>query len=382
MTLKALIGASVFTGARLLQDHAVLLHNDKIADVLPVGQLPQDIEQNVLSGGILAPGFIDAQVNGGGGVLFNATPEAEAIVALGRAHARFGSTSLLPTYITDRPEGMALAIAAAKAACARTGSNISGLHLEGPFLSEARKGAHDAHYIRPLTDTDVDVLLDAGLDTLVLTVAAENASPRLIRRLSEGGIIVSLGHTDADYDTVMAAADAGARGITHLFNAMSQMQHRNPGVVGAALEHGGLWCGIIADGYHVHDTALKMALRAKRGPAQLFIVTDAMPTAGDENDIFWLNGRKVTRLNGRLTLEDGTLAGSDLTMDQALRYTVQHLETSREEALRMASLYPAQFLRLDTHKGRIAAGFDADLVHLNETLQTQSVWIKGKKLQN
>eukprot|EP01037_Dinobryon_pediforme_P012656 gene12656-12749_t len=379
MTLKALTGAAIFTGARLLQDHAVLLRNDKIADIMPLSHMPQGIEQDVLPGGILAPGFIDAQVNGGGGILFNATPDADALGAMGRAHARFGSTSLLPTYITDRPDGMALAIAAAKAACAQSGSNITGLHLEGPFLSQARKGAHDPQFIRPLTDKDVDVLLDAGIKTILLTVAAENASPRLIRRLSEGGIIVSLGHTDADYDTVMAAADAGARGITHLFNAMSQMQHRNPGVVGAALDHGGLWCGIIADGHHVHDIALQLALRAKRGPAQLFIVTDAMPTAGHDNDIFWLNGRKVTRLDGRLTLEDGTLAGSDLTMDQAVRYTLHHLETSREEALRMASLYPAQFLRLDTHKGRISAGFDADLVHLNDGLQTQSVWIGGQK---
>jgi N-acetylglucosamine-6-phosphate deacetylase len=256
---------------------------------------------------------------------------------------------------------------------------VAGIHLEGPFLSTARKGAHDPSLIRTLSDADVDLILDSGIETVLLTVAAENAAPRLIRRLADGGVIVSLGHTDASYEVAMAAADAGARGITHLFNAMSPLQHRAPGVVGAALDHGGLWCGIIADGHHVHPGALSLALRAKRGPARLFLVSDAMPPAGDPGDIFYLNGRKAERRQGVLVLEDGTLAGSDLTMDAAVRYSVDNLGLGLSEALRMASLYPAQFLRLDDRLGRIAPDYAADLVHLADSLATKAIWIGGKR---
>jgi N-acetylglucosamine-6-phosphate deacetylase len=198
--------------------------------------------------------------------------------------------------------------------------------------------------------------------------------------LADAGVIISLGHTDAPYETAMAAADSGATGVTHLFNAMSQLQHRAPGVVGAALDHGGLYGGLIADGFHVHPAALRTALAAKRGPGKLFLVTDAMPTAGDPGDTFELNGRLVTRRAGKLTLADGTLAGSDLTMDAAIRHTVDHLGQSVEEALRMASLYPAQFLRLDKRQGRIAPGYVADLVHLSASLHVKRVWIGGTPL--
>jgi N-acetylglucosamine-6-phosphate deacetylase len=257
---------------------------------------------------------------------------------------------------------------------------VIGIHLEGPFLSIARKGAHDPALIRAMTDEDADLVLVSGLETVLMTVAVENAPPRLIRRLTDGGITVSLGHTDASYESAMEAADAGARGITHLFNAMSQLQHRAPGVVGAAFDHGGLWGGIIADGHHVHPAALTSALRAKKGPGRLFLVTDAMPTAGDAGDVFFLNGRKVTRRDGLLTLEDGTLAGSDLTMDAALRFTVDNLGVGLGEALRMASLYPAQFLRLDDRRGRIAPGCVADFVHLDGSLGVEGVWIGGERV--
>jgi N-acetylglucosamine-6-phosphate deacetylase len=296
------------------------------------------------------------------------------------AHARFGSTALLPTFITDRPERMALAIAAARTAIDEHASGIAGLHLEGPFLSVARKGAHDPSLIRPMTEDDVARILATGIETLLLTVAPETVPPHLIRRLTDGGVIVSLGHSDASYEVAMEAADAGARGITHLFNANSQLQHRAPGMVGAALAHGGLWCGIIADGHHVHPAALSAALRAKRGPGRLFLVTDAMPLAGDPADVFFLNGRKVTRRDGRLTLDDGTLAGSDLTMDAAVAFTVANLGVPLGEALRMASLYPAEFLRLDRRRGRIAAGYRADLVHLDTALAAKSVWIGGARV--
>lgn len=378
MAPRALCGVRIFTGEAMLDDHAVLLEGGRIVGLEPVAGLPADLPRETLAGHLLAPGFIDAQVNGGGGVLFNETPTREGAARVALAHRRFGTTGLLPTFITDRAGGRLAAVAAVRAAVAARAPGVLGLHLEGPFLAAARKGAHDPALIVPLTDADVDALLDTGLDTLLLTVAAENASPAQIRRLTDGGVIVSIGHSDASYEVARAAADAGARGVTHLFNAMSQLGHRAPGVVGAALDHGGLWCGVIADGHHVHEAVLRTALRGKQGPGRLFLVSDAMPPAGIAGDVFELNGRRVTRRNGTLLLDDGTLAGADLTMDAAVRLAVGALAVSLPEALRMASLYPAQFLRLDHDRGRIAPSFRADLVLLDEALAVTRVWIDGR----
>ena len=217
---------------------------------------------------------------------------------------------------------------------------------------------------------------------MLLTVAAENASPEQIRRLTDGGVIVSIGHSDASYDVASAAADAGARCVTHLFNAMSPLGHRAPGVVGAALDHPGLWGGLIADGHHVHPAALRTALRAKRGPGRLFLVSDAMPPAGSPGDRFTLSGRSVTRHGGALTFDDGTLAGADLTLDAALRYCVSHLDQPLDEALRMASLYPAQMLRLDDARGRLAPRFFADMVLLGDDLGVRRVWVGGRETKD
>jgi N-acetylglucosamine-6-phosphate deacetylase len=296
------------------------------------------------------------------------------------AHARHGTTAMMPTYITDTPEGMAAAIGAVRAALEAHVPGIAGIHLEGPFLSLARKGAHDPALIRPMDGADVARVTSAGFSPVILTVAPETVPAETIRLLTDAGIIVSIGHTDASYDVAMAAAAAGARGVTHLFNAMSQLQGRNPGVVGAALNHDGLWCGLIADGLHVHPASLRLALKAKTGSRKMILVTDAMPPAGDANDIFFLNGRKVTRENGKLTLEDGTLAGSNLTMDQAVAYAVSQLGIDLTEALRMASLYPAEFLRLEGSRGRIRDGFRADLVHLGPDLMARGTWIGGQEI--
>lgn len=373
----ALLGARIFTGDHVLDDHAVLLEQSRIAGVVPLDAVPSGVMQERLSG-LLAPGFIDAQVNGGGGVLFNATPTAEGAAALAKAHAPFGTTALLPTFITDHPERRGQAVEAVRQAIAERRPGVRGIHLEGPFLSVARKGAHDPALIRRLTDADVDALADTGIATVLVTVAAENASPAQIRRLTEAGVIVSLGHSDASYAVAMAAADAGARGVTHVFNAMSQMAHRAPGVVGATLDHGELWGGVIADGHHVDPAVLRIALRGKAGPGRLFLVSDAMPPAGSTGDVFALDGRTVTRRDGRLTLADGTLAGSDLTMDAAVSYAAGPLGQPLTEALRMASLYPAMFLRLDHEIGRIASGYMADLVLLSDDLAVRRVWIAGR----
>lgn len=374
----ALTGARVFTGDRFLDGHAVLLDGARVADVLPAAALPSGIATKDLGGGLLAPGFVDAQVNGGGGVLFNDTTTADGAAGVAAAHRRFGTVACLPTFITDRPDRQARAVAAVRDAIAERRPGVLGIHLEGPHLAAARKGAHDPALIRPMSDADLDALLSTGLDVVLVTVAAETVTPGQVRRLSRGGVVVSIGHSDATAGQVGAAVDAGARCVTHLFNAMSPLGHRAPGVVGAALDDGRLWGGLIADGVHVDAAALRVALRAKRGPGRLFLVTDAMPPAGSPGDTFTLSGRTATRRGGALSFDDGTLAGADLTMDAALRFAVRELEQPLDEALRMASLYPAEMLGQGGARGRIAAGFAADLVLLTGGLEVRRTWIAGR----
>ena len=251
-----------------------------------------------------------------------------------------------------------------------------GVHLEGPFLSPERRGAHDANLIRQMDDADVDAILGLGIETLLVTLSPERVPPRIIRRLADAGVIVSLGHSNATYEQIMAAADAGARGITHIYNAMSPLTHRAPGVVGAALDSGALWCGLIADGHHVHPAAIGVALRAKRRPGRIFLVTDAMSTVGSDIQEFDLNRRRIRRQDGVLVLDDGTLAGSDLDMMSAVRFLVQTIKLDLAEALRMAATYPAQFLgRADI--GHIIKGARADLVQIDDALQIHATWRQG-----
>jgi N-acetylglucosamine-6-phosphate deacetylase len=376
MAAQAFIGVDIFDGTSVRRDHAVIIRDGRVADLLPQAQLDSAMAIERLDGHLLVPGFIDVQVNGGGGVLLNDAPTVAGIAKICDAHALFGTTSLLPTLITDTPALTAEVVTAVKQAIAAHLPGCLGLHLEGPFLSPERRGAHDAHLIRQMNDADVDLLLGLGIETLLVTLSPERVPPRIIRRLADAGIIVSLGHSNASYDQVMAAADAGARGVTHLFNAMSPLTHRAPGVVGAALDSGRLWCGLIADGHHVHKAAIDIALRAKRGPGCIFLVTDAMSTVGSDIQTFDLNGRRITRQDGVLVLDDGTLAGSDLDMMSAIRFMVQNVGLELPQALRMASTDPANFLgRQDI--GRIAVGGRADFVLIDHDLRAKTVWRGG-----
>ena len=376
MFQTALCGALIFTGDSILVDHALLLRDDRIAGLAPLASLPRDARMQDVEG-LLAPGFLDIQVNGGGGVLFNDTPTEQAAAEIARAHARHGCTAILPTFITGTADGMAQALAAVRAALQAGTPGVAGLHLEGPFLSRARIGAHDPSLVRPMGEDDLRLLLESGIEHLLLTVAPETVHPDQIRRLVQGGIVVSLGHSDADHETVSAAIDAGATGVTHLFNAMSQMSGRAPGLVGTALDRDEIWAGLIADLHHVDPLMIRIALAAKRGPGRLFLVSDAMPTAGSALDSFTLSGRTVYRRDGKLAFEDGTLAGADLTMDQAVGTMVASQGLPVEEALRMASLYPARFMGMEQAHGRIEAGRPADLVLLDEALCCVRTWQGG-----
>ncbi|WGF89580.1 N-acetylglucosamine-6-phosphate deacetylase [Marinivivus vitaminiproducens] len=374
----AFVGADIFDGERRVAGHALLIADGRVEAICGTGETPLDATVVRCEGGLLAPGFIDIQVNGGGGVLFNDEPTVDGIARICAAHARFGATSLLPTVITDRPEVMAAAIeAVAEATCIGVAGCL-GIHVEGPFIAIARKGAHEAGLIRRMTGPDLEMLCATAVRPFVLTLAPESVSNAQIARLAGAGIHVSIGHSDADHATARAAFAAGARGVTHLFNAMSPLGHRSPGLVGATLECGDVWAGIIADGHHVHPTALALALRAKSGPGRLMAISDAMPTVGIDSDTFTLNGRRVVRRDGRLVLADGTLAGSDLTMIGAVRYLVRTIGLPIEEALRMSALYPARYLGIEATRGALTPGAWADIVWLSDGLDVEAVWIEGR----
>ncbi len=334
------------------------------------------------AGGLLAvPGFIDLQVNGGGGINFNDDPSIATIERICTAHAHFGTTALLPTLITDRREARTEAIAAGTAARAAGVPGYLGLHLEGPHLSAAKRGVHAVAYVRPMEESDIRELIGAinGAGPTMLTIAPESTPVEAVRVLAAAGGIVSLGHTDCDYDTALSYIAVGASTATHLFNAMSPFGHRTPGMVGAVLDSG-LSAGLIADGIHVHPAAARVALRAKRGPGRIFLVTDAMLTIGTDLPEFELNGRTIFRRDGRLALADGTLAGADIDMLSSVRYAAEHFAIGLDEAIRMATVYPAEAMRIENRKGRIAPGMEADFLLLTPDLELKSTWIGGNRV--
>lgn len=372
-------GATIFDGAAL-RPGSVLVEDDTIAAVLPADATVPGARRQHLSGGILAPGFVDLQVNGGGGVMFNDAPEPETLVRIAEAHARLGALSILPTLITDTAETTRRAVAAVSRALAAGIPGIVGLHLEGPHLSQARKGAHDPALIRPMAAEDLGFLCDAArsLPVLKITIAPECVDNEQISKLADAGALISLGHTDAGHASCVAAVEAGARVVTHLFNAMSPLAVRDPGLVGAALGLGALSAGVIADGIHVHPATLRIALAAKAGPGALFLVSDAMATAGSEIDTFTLNGREIRRAAGRLTLADGTLAGADLDLAQAIRVLTRQVGATLVQALSMATSIPADVAGIGGDAGRLLPGRRADLVHLSPELHLSGVWRRGE----
>ena len=379
-TLKALINGRIFTGEKILHQHVLLVEKGHIIDLVPEHLLPHVKDCYDLNGRLLAPGFIDVHVNGAAGELLNHQPSAQALQTIAQAHREYGTTAFLPTLMTDTWEQMINAVAAVVAAAELGVPGILGIHLEGPYLNVERKGVHSAKRIRvPSSDEDINHLFDVFPAHLIklITLAPERVSPEFIQRLIRHGMIVSAGHTEASYDQIQIALAHGVTGFTHLFNAMSPMTSREPGAVGAALDHGDSWCGLIVDGHHVHPVTLRQAIKAK-AKGKMMLVTDAMHTVGQGAGRFDLMGSLIVSENGKVTTLNGILAGSNLDMATAVRNTVQQVGLGLEEALRMASLYPAQFLKLDHKIGRIAKGFQADLVLIDDHMQVQQTWIKGE----
>jgi N-acetylglucosamine-6-phosphate deacetylase len=377
--LYALLPDRLFDGEKILSRQGVVIENGKIEAVLPANAIDPVLPRRHLEG-LLAPGFIDVQVNGGGGIQFNDATTAEGIAGIGAAHRRFGTTGFMVTLISDTREKTAEAMQAAAAALAAGVPGLLGVHIEGPFLNVERRGVHAAAMIRALEPEDLAILTGLGAGRTLVTLAPEKVPPADISRLLEAGVILAAGHTAADYATVRRALDLGLTGFTHLYNAMPPLAGRDPGPVGAALEDKASWCGIIADLHHVAGPCLKLAIAAK-GYERMMLVTDAMATVGSDLQDFIFQGQKITRAGGRLTTAEGraagTLAGSDLDMATAVRNTARHLGLPLEQALAMASRVPAAFLRLESELGRILPGYSASLVLLDEDLQVRETWIDG-----
>ena len=382
MTSKAIRGARIFDGETWHETSALVISEDRIGALVPDANIPTGADIIDADGGLLVPGFIDLQVNGGGGVMLNDEPTVDGLRTICAAHARFGTTALLPTLITDTPQTTAAVIAAGRQAIEENVPGFLGLHLEGPHLSIARKGAHDPSLIRPMDANDLECLVACRdvFPALMVTVAPENVTESQVARLAECGFIVSLGHTDASFEVALKYVKSGAKTVTHLYNAMSPLGHREPGMVGAALDTGNLHAGLIADGIHVHPAAMNVALRAKQGPGRIFVVTDAMSPIGTDLTSFTLNGREILRRDGRLTLADGTLAGADIDMISSVRFLHRTLGLALDEALRMVSTYPAQAAQVADRKGALRPGLDADFVMLTEDLQMKSTWIGGTRV--
>ena len=383
--VEALVNARVLCDEGLVTGRVVLVEADRIVALVSADD-PRvaGVPHRDLNGNMLLPGFIDVQVNGGGGVMFNDDPSVETIRSIAKAHRRFGTTSLLPTLISDDLSNVARAIDAVRQAITNKVPGIIGVHIEGPFLNAARKGTHDASKFRSL-DHDALTLLSSlsslNVGKTLVTLAPEMTTPGMIASLVANGVVVSAGHTNATFDVIENALRHGVTGFTHLFNAMSPLGSREPGVVGAALLDENSWCGIIVDGHHVSPAVLQIALRCKRHE-RFMLVTDAMANVGTVQNSFMLQGKKIIVRDGKCVDEHGTLSGSALDMASAVRNAVSMLGLEIAEAARMASTYPAQFLGLGHDLGRIAPGYRANLALVDDRFDVLDTWIDGNSARD
>ncbi len=375
MTPRAVIAPRVLTPAGMRQDCAVLIDRGRITQVVGARDVPAGYAIERCATGTLVPGFVDLQVNGGGGVLFNDRPTVDGITTIAAAHRRFGTTALLPTLISDDLDVVARAIAAVDAAIAQGVPGILGIHIEGPFLNVARKGIHDARKFARLDAAAVDLLSSLRNGKTLVTLAPECTTPAMIARLVERGVVVAAGHTAASYEVMAAAIDAGLTGVTHLFNAMPPLSGREPGVIGATLADRRIHAGIIADGHHVAAANLRLAL-AMKGADRLCLVSDAMPSVGTDLGRFRLGDVEIMVEAGRCVDAAGTLAGCHLDMASALRGMMAATGCGLEQASIMASRSPADLLGLSAEMGAIGPTQAASMVLLADDFKIMSVFCR------
>lgn len=376
MSAVALCADRLLAPSGFQQDRCVIVKRGLITAILPLAELPADIPRQMLAGDLL-PGFIDLQVNGGGGVLFNDEPTVDGIVAIANTHRRFGTTGFLPTLISADLQTIARAIKAVDAAIVLGLPGVLGIHIEGPFLNPAKKGIHDASKFGIPDAAAIELLASLKHGRTLVTLAPELAPRGAVRELVNRGILVAAGHTLATYEEIQASLAEGLGGFTHLYNAMSQLVSRTPGAVGAALDSRESWCSLIADDHHVHPAALRIALAAK-GPDRLALVTDAMPTVGSDITEFFLGGQRIVADGERCAAAGGTLAGSNLDMAQAVRNAERLLRVEFATAVQMASAVPASILGLSAVRGSIRPGLSADLVLVDNRKRVVKSWIAGE----
>ncbi len=375
----ALVNGSIFTGNAWLSNHAVIISGEKIIAMCESNNLPAGVTNTIdLQGQRLIPGLIDTQVNGGGGALLNDAPTVETIRIMGEAHRKFGTTGFYPTLISDDLSVVAKAIDAVRQAIAEKVPGVLGIHLEGPFLNPERKGVHDASKFKIIDEAAFELLTSLKVGKTLITIAPELTTPDMIKRLADAGVIVAAGHSAANYEQTKTALAAGVSSFTHLFNAMTPFTSREPGMVGAILEDKNSWCGIIVDGYHVHPATLKVAHQAKAA-GKMVLVTDAMPSVGAVNKNFMLGGELIQCKDGKLTTATGTLAGSDLDMLAAVKNTVELVGIDLNEAIQMASQYPADMMG-EKNLGAIKVGYKASMILIDENFQQLRSWIDGSEL--
>ncbi|HAS6504995.1 TPA: N-acetylglucosamine-6-phosphate deacetylase [Vibrio parahaemolyticus] len=378
--MYALSNCKIYTGSDVLTDHAVIVENDLIQSIVPVAELPKGIEVKDLNGANLSPGFIDLQLNGCGGVMLNDAITPETMQIMHEANLKSGCTSFLPTLITSSDEDMRAAISAAREYHKKNQNQSLGLHLEGPYLNVAKKGIHSVDFIRPSDDGMIDLICSNADIIAKVTLAPEQNDPEHIARLKAAGIVVSIGHTNATYAEARKGFEAGITFATHLFNAMTPMVGREPGVVGAIYDTPEIYAGIIADGFHVDYANIRIAHKIKG--EKLVLVTDATAPAGANIDHFIFVGKKVYYRDGKCVDENGTLGGSALTMIEAVQNTVEHAGIALEEALRMATLYPATAIGVEDRLGRIRKGMVANLTIFDRDFNVKATVVNGQYEQN
>jgi N-acetylglucosamine-6-phosphate deacetylase len=378
---KALVGARIFTGEEFLDDYALVIAGEKIEALVPRAQLDSSIPQAILTGGVLAPGFIDLQVNGGGGAFFTNDTSVDAIQTMLDGHRPTGTTSLMPTLVSDTRAVHQAGVKAVADAVAAGIKGVLGIHVEGPFFDMARRGAHNERYVRTMEQADIDWLVESVKAQhdfkVMLTLAPEHAAPGQIKQLASAGVVVCAGHTDGHYADVIAGLKEGLSGFTHLYNAMRPTIGREPGVVGAALEDANSWCGIIIDGYHVHAASARIAYAAKP-KGKMYLVTDSMSTVGSSEKSFQMYDETIYEKDGCLVNAEGRLAGSAIGMIDAVRLNTEWVGVTLAESLRMASLYPAEFMQADKYLGRVVSNYRADLVHFTDDYRVTHTWIAGE----
>lgn len=378
--MYALSNCKIYTGSDVLTDHAVVIENELIKKVCPISELPEGIEVRDLDGANLSPGFIDLQLNGCGGVMLNDEITAETMQIMHKANLKSGCTSFLPTLITSSDEDMRAVITAAREYHNQYQNQSLGLHLEGPYLNVAKKGIHSVDHIRK-SDSDMIELICENSDLVAkVTLAPELNDPEHIERLHKAGVVVSIGHTNATYAEARQGFESGITFATHLFNAMTPMVGREPGVVGAIYDTPEVYAGIIADGFHVDYANIRIAHKIKG--EKLVLVTDATAPAGADMEYFIFVGKKVYYRDGKCVDENGTLGGSALTMIEAVQNTVEHAGIALDEALRMATLYPATAIGVESKLGRIKKGMVANLAVFDRDFNVKATVVNGQYEHN